>query len=256
MRAAVEPVDTISTPAACEAPGELVEAGLVVDGDEGTTYGSGAHGMVAFLPVTVQPSRAIRPTTSTRSSRSAALMRSCRVSTVVVVEHVDGTACARIGAGVDAGVDDEQRAAGDLDAVGEGVGGAVHAGERRQQRRVGVDVAAAEPLEERGAGELHEARRRRRGRARTPAVASVNAASQSSRVAKSATRRTKVGTPASLGPVEREDPVAVGADGDDLGAVRRVGARVEQRLQVRARAGHEHDEAGPGGRAVGGHGCP
>ena len=48
-------------------------------------------------------------------------------------------------------------------------------------------------------------------------------------------------------------PGAVGADGHDLGRVRRVGGRVEEGLQVRARAGHEHHEAGPGGRAVGGH---
>ena len=44
-------------------------------------------------------------------------------------------------------------------------------------------------------------------------------------------------------------PVAVGADGDDPGAVRRVGAGVEQGLQVGAGAGDEDDEAEGGGHA-------
>ena len=39
-------------------------------------------------------------------------------------------------------------------------------------------------------------------------------------------------------------PSPVGADRDDARAVRRVGAGVEQRLQVAAGAGDEDDEAG------------
>ena len=46
-----------------------------------------------------------------------------------------------------------------------------------------------------------------------------------------------------LGPGQALDAVAVGADGDDLGAVRRIEAGVEQRLQVGAATGHEHHEA-------------
>ena len=42
--------------------------------------------------------------------------------------------------------------------------------------------------------------------------------------------------------------VAVGADGDHLGAVRRVLGSVEQGLEVGAGAGDEYDESGCGHR--------
>ena len=114
--------------------------------------------MVTFRPVTVQPSRAIRPTTSTSIARSSTLMRSCSDVLVVAVEHGDRP----LGddrPGVDAGVDHEQGGAGDLDAVGQRVPRPVHAGERRQQRRVGVDEPAAEAVEERRPDQPHEAGR-------------------------------------------------------------------------------------------------
>src|SRR5690606_1376961 len=64
---------------------KLRQAGLVVHADECApdrpTILCG-HGTVTFLPVMVQPSRTIRPTYSTSWRRSAALMRSVRVSTV------------------------------------------------------------------------------------------------------------------------------------------------------------------------------
>ena len=53
-------------------------------------------------------------------------------------------------------VHQEQRRTGHLHAVREGVGRPVHARERRQQRRVGVDVAAGEAGQERRSGQLHE----------------------------------------------------------------------------------------------------
>ena len=106
----------------------------------------------------VKPSRAIRPTVSTSIARSATLIRSCSDSTVS--SSATATAdWATIGPGVDALVDEEQRAAGDLDAVGQRVGGPVHARERGAQRRVGVDEPAAERGEEVGADQLHEPRR-------------------------------------------------------------------------------------------------
>ena len=56
-----------------------------------------------------------------------------------------------------------------------------------------------------------------------------------------------------LGAGQALDAVAVGADGDHRGAVRRVGAGVEQRLEVGAGAGDEDDEAaGSGARSRGG----
>ena len=52
-----------------------------------------------------------------------------------------------------------------------------------------------------------------------------------------------------LGAGEALDVVAVGADGDHAGAVRRVRARVEKGLEVGAGAGDEHDDSGGiGGR--------
>ena len=107
-------------------------------------------------PSSCQPSRAIRPTVSTSIARSATLIRSCRVSTVSSSSHRHH----RLGddrAGVDPVVDDEQRRAGDLDAVRQRVGRPVHAGERRAQRRVGVDDPAGEPGEELVPDQLHEA---------------------------------------------------------------------------------------------------
>ena len=96
-----------------------------------------------FLSLMVKPSRAIRPTVSTSIARSATLIRSWSDSTVS--SSSTGTAVwATIGPGVDAGVDQEERRAGDLDAVGERVRGTVHAGEGRGQGGMGVDDAAAE----------------------------------------------------------------------------------------------------------------
>ena len=106
-------------------------------------------------PSTVRPSRAMRPTASTSIARSAVLIRSWSdVDVVVVLDRHRHLGDDR--AGVDAGVDHEEGRAGDLDAVLEGVARPVHAGERRAQRRVGVD--GEEALEEVGGQQLHEAR--------------------------------------------------------------------------------------------------
>jgi hypothetical protein len=45
-----------------QAADQFVQAGLVGDADEGALDLDAAHGIVTFLPVIVQPSRAIRPT--------------------------------------------------------------------------------------------------------------------------------------------------------------------------------------------------
>ena len=58
---------------------------------------------------------------------------------------------------------------------------------------------------------------------------------------------TNVATPARR-PVQPEDARPVGADGHDPGAVRRVGAGVEQGLQQGAGAGDEDDQPRRGGR--------
>ena len=142
-----------------QAADELLEPGLVVDRDERSPDRRSAVSSCpkrTFLSVIVKPSRTIRPTESTSICRSATLIRSCSDSTVSS-SSTGTTVCATIGPVSTPAVDDEERGAGDLHAVGERVGRAVHARERRQQRGVGVDVAAGVALEEGLAGQLHEA---------------------------------------------------------------------------------------------------
>src|SRR6185437_6529896 len=62
--------------------GELGQAGLVVDADQGAPDRDAGHlPILTFLSsLTDQPSRAIRPTVPTSSARSATLIRSCSVA--------------------------------------------------------------------------------------------------------------------------------------------------------------------------------
>ena len=184
--AAEPPVETSATPASCSAAGEVLEAGLVVDGDQGPADRAGGRraartwcdsssvvdeGTQAFdaldftpwwlptcasrvrpayctatehgprrtlRPSIVKPSRAIRPTVVDQHRPLGDLDPLVqRLDVVVVLDRHRRLGHDR--AGVDAGVDDEQRRAGDLDAVRQRVGGPVHAREGRRQRRVGVD---------------------------------------------------------------------------------------------------------------------
>ena len=82
------------------------------------------------------------------------------------------------------------------------------------------------------------------------ATASANATSHASRSAKSLTRRTKVGTPAASALSRAGMSGAVRAHGDDVRAVRRIGGRVEQRLEVGARPGNEDDQPNGHGRGA------
>ena len=123
-------------------------------------------------PSTENPSRAIRPTASTSISRSVGLDPLVQRRDRVVRQHRHrGLRHDR--AGVDARVDDEQRAARHLHAVLECLGGAVHARERRRQGRVRVEDAPAVRRQEGRADQLHEAgqddqvRRRRTRRTRS-----------------------------------------------------------------------------------------
>ena len=195
-------------------------------------------------PSTAKPSRAIRPTVSTSIRALLGLDPLVeRLDGVVVLDADRSLLDDR--AGVDPVVDDEQRAAGDLAAVGQGLGRAVHAGERRRQRRMGVQRLAGVLGEERRADQLHEAgadhqvRRVRRHGRRQRGVPVGAAGIVGHPVHEGLDAR-------SLGPAQPLDVVTVGADGDHLGAVRRVGARVEQRLEVGPRAGDEDDQAGGG----------
>ena len=85
-----------------------------------------AHGIVTFLPWTDQPERAIRPTASTSIARSDDLDALVQRRLVVAVEDVDRS-LRDDRAGVDPGVDQEQRRAGHLHAVRQRVARAVHA---------------------------------------------------------------------------------------------------------------------------------
>ena len=71
----------------------------------------------------------------------------------------------------------------------------------------------------------------------------ASAASQPSRVSKSDTDRDEGRDAGPLGARQALDAVPVGTDGDHAGAVRRIGAGVEQRLEVGAGPGDEDDEA-------------
>jgi len=126
MWAAVDPVETISTPASCSPRANSSSPDLVVDADQRAANRDLAHGMVTFLPVIVQPSRG-HP--SDGLDEHLALgdldpLVQCRL--VVVVEHRH-RALGDDRPGVDAVVHDEQRAAGDLDAVVERVARSVDA---------------------------------------------------------------------------------------------------------------------------------
>src|SRR5262245_38179095 len=81
-----------------EALRELGQTGLVVDAEQCAPNRPlcVAHGMLTFLPDTVQPSRTIRPMYSTSCARSTSLIRSARESSVS--SSSTGTAtCAMIG---------------------------------------------------------------------------------------------------------------------------------------------------------------
>ena len=227
-----------------QAADQVLEAGLVVDRDERAPDRDLVRGHRpnrTFLSSIVKPSRAIRPTASTSIRRSATLIRSCSVVDGVVVldRH------RRLGddrAGVDARVDDEQRAAGDLDAVRQRVGRPVHAGERRRQRRVGVDDPAAEAARNSAPTSFMKPASTTRSGS-MPATVSASARSQCSRLANWPTRCTKVGTPARSARARPSMPSRSAPTATTRGAVRRVGARVEQRLQVGAGPRDEDDEA-------------
>ena len=192
-------------PGVVQAAGELLQTGLVVDGDQGPRGPGGARRGRQSMAVMDTPHLPMRaPRRSMRSTslpgggppapvvcpqanseapephlaagdgealaghpadrrrpacaRSATLIRSCSVSTSSSSSTRTAT-WSTIGPVSTPVVHDEQRRAGDLDAVRERVGSAVHARERRQQRGVGVDVAAGVLGQERLPGQLHEAGR-------------------------------------------------------------------------------------------------
>ena len=82
----------------------------------------------------------------------------------------------------------------------------------------------------------------RPGPARSRRSPAVSARSQAARAGSPATRRTKVGT-RPLGPGQRGDAVPVRARPRPPARRRHVGARVEQCLQVGARAGDQHEQS-------------
>ena len=127
--AAVPPEETSSNPSCASPAANVVDAVLVVDGDE-------------------RPHAAISPATvSGRRRCSTAWRRSSSVS-----RGSTGTgSCTRIGPGVDALVDEVHRDAGRLDAGGQRVLDRIRAGEGGQERGVDVDDPARENGPETGA---------------------------------------------------------------------------------------------------------
>src|SRR6185312_4593993 len=166
-------------PRLVQAARELLQPPLVVDGDQGALdRATLAHGMVTFRWETVKPSRTMRPTQSTSIWRSAVLMRSCRLSTVSTpasttnrVAPVTLTPYASASRGPCIPGKDGDRA------------GWVLTVRPPNRARNAAPVSRMKP-----------ARTTRHGS--YAATCSVSAASQSSRVAWSATAQTNVGMPA------------------------------------------------------------
>ena len=187
-----------------------------------------------------------RPSTTSRSSSNARTARGssrCSTSWIRGLERVPVVVVADLDrllqhdrAGVDALVDEVHRDAGHLHAVRQGVAHAVHARERRQQRRVhvqpSVDASARRPA---GRGPACS-RRSRSGRcpARPRRVRDRRGqrGSVAGRARSRASRRRRRPLARSARTPGRSD-----SDERDMRADRRV---VEERLQVRARARDQH----------------
>ncbi len=160
---------------------------------------------------------------------------------VVAVEHRHGLLRHHRPA-VQAGVHQEDGAAGDLHAVGERVPDPVHAGEGRQQGRVGVDAPAGELLEERRPEQLHESG----GDDQVGPQASAGLgerlvpARALGVVANPAHERRD---PGSLGAAERPRAVPVSADRDDVRPERAGLAGIDEMLQQSSLARCQHNQA-------------
>ena len=201
----------------------------------------GAQGIVTFLPLTVQPLRTIFPTYSTSWARSATLIRSVSVSSVSSASHRDGD-LRDDHAGVDALVDDEKRCARYFYAVGEGITRAVDPREGRQQRVVRVEVAAAELAQERRPGQPQEPGRDDQVRPvrRDRAPSAPRPRPRGCRGRRPTPRRSA--RPAAAARSTPPVPGRSAPTATTCRAVRRVGTRLEQGLQVRATAGDQHDQ--------------
>ena len=223
-----------------QARGQFGQTRLVVDADQRPsdrlTPVVVAHPMVAFRPVQVTPRVASVGQDFCQQSSFDDLDPLVQRRLVVVVEH-RYRLLRQKRPGVGARVHQVHAATGHLHAVRQRVGHGVRAGERRQQRRVGVDHTTGEAGKELRAKYFHETgrhhpvglvRRRRLGDRRVPCVA-VGVVAQPHPVAGQRRRGRDVDGPA----------VPVDADRDDAGRV--VADRgFEQRLQQRTGAGGQH----------------
>ena len=197
-----------------QAAGQLLQAGLVVDAEQRAADRRAVGHRELFLVRSAVTSCA---TVSTSSSRSTTLMRSCSLAS----SSPGGTGDLALRddrPGVDARVDQVHGAPVTLHAGGQRVAHGVRAGERRQQRRVGVDQPAAERLEDRRADELHEAGRDDQVRLVRGELGGQRAVPGGAVGMVGERRRRRS---AGRGAAARSRPAAspVGADGDDLGRV-------------------------------------
>ena len=161
---------------------------------------------------------------------------------VVIVEDRDGH-LGKNGAGVDAFVHNKKCRSGDLHPVGEGVAGSVHTRECRQQRRMGVDGAAAEHSEECRPGEFHEP-----GEDHEPGFEGCDLFGQGDvprgAIGEVRRRQDKRLDAVAFGACQAFDAGTVRAHRDDGRSVGRIGRSVNQRLEICAGAGDEDDESG------------
>ena len=127
-------------------------------------------------------------------------------------------------------------------------------GERRQQRGVRVDDPTAEPAQERGAEQLHEAGEHERGPAGRPRPSRRSPRPTPPGRRSPWSETTAVGMPASAAMSSARIPPAVRDDGHHPSPVGGVDVRREQRGEVRPRA-RDHDDEPTGVAGGSGDGC-
>ena len=214
---------------------QVHQPGLVVDADQRPLNRYlGQRPNLNFLPWTVHPSRAIRPTVSTSSARSARLIRSCKDASSSSPRT--GTAACAITGPLSTPAS-TRKTVHPVTCTPYSSASRTPCMPGNDGSNEGCVLMKRPPNLARKAGpdQLHEARGhhqvRLEGRARLgQRLVPVSASGMVGDPVHEGRH------PGPLGPVQAGNAAAVGADSDHLCAVGVIGARAEQRLQVGPRA--------------------
>src|SRR5690606_4457684 len=241
IRPAVDPVETISAPASWRRRASssnpvlsytLISARLIatrLTGRAPLLIGRTGPALQRDPPASRRPPVAGQPSDDVDQEPALHLLDALVQGVLVVMPAHGNGFLGDDGSGVHAFVDEVNRTARHLHPVRQGVPYGVGAGERRQQRGVGVDGPAAEPREEARPEDLHEAGghhqvrlvlRDRLGQGGVPVVPGreiLDAQGESGQ-----THSFRAGGSLDIGTVRPH--------GHDLGPVGWIRARVEQRL--------------------------